>query len=315
VSTSLAVSGPAPGVMEAALCSIEDFVGRLAAEAGGPSPHASVTPSPPSAWRESCAPSPPTSAAPPRGAGAGGRRGAARSEGRRRPGRWRRNCRVPRAPLRKMVWERASLAASVVEVTVDALRAEAALQQDEAPPPSPRCRGHGLVNEWGQWPSWRRLVAIARAPVGRSAAAAGALAASSLAELVEGLEEYAPMPIRLPSARSPSSCSITAPRWLRWCRCQHRLPEPGVGALRPRRRAAAGGASHGRLGGAPGPGGRRTDRGGRHRADHGGSGSVQALLMHAAEVREFFVSCVATLPRARASSWRPTSPPAGCGSR
>ena len=45
--------------------------------------------------------------------------------------------------------------------------------------------------EWRDWPSWRRLNAIARLPVG-GAAAAGGLAAGSLAEFIETLTEYAP---------------------------------------------------------------------------------------------------------------------------
>ena len=36
------------------------------------------------------------------------------------------------APLRRAVWERAALAASVTGVTVDALQAEAALQRSDA---------------------------------------------------------------------------------------------------------------------------------------------------------------------------------------
>lgn len=45
--------------------------------------------------------------------------------------------------------------------------------------------------EWRDWPSWRRLNAIARLPVG-GAAAAGGLAAGSMAEFVETIAAYAP---------------------------------------------------------------------------------------------------------------------------
>jgi translation initiation factor 2B subunit (eIF-2B alpha/beta/delta family) len=45
--------------------------------------------------------------------------------------------------------------------------------------------------EWRDWPSWRRLNAIARLPVG-GAAAAGGLAAGSMAEFIETLMEYTP---------------------------------------------------------------------------------------------------------------------------
>ena len=40
--------------------------------------------------------------------------------------------------------------------------------------------------EWRDWPSWRRLNAIARLPVS-GAAAAGGLAAGSMAEFIETL--------------------------------------------------------------------------------------------------------------------------------
>jgi translation initiation factor 2B subunit (eIF-2B alpha/beta/delta family) len=48
------------------------------------------------------------------------------------------------------------------------------------------------VTEWKSWPSWRRLIAIARVRTSGSAAAAGSLAAGSLADLVEGVGNYAP---------------------------------------------------------------------------------------------------------------------------
>ncbi|MBM3696248.1 MAG: hypothetical protein FJW79_09990, partial [Actinobacteria bacterium] len=71
------------------------------------------------------------------------------------------------------------------------------------------------MTEWVQWPAWRRLVAIARAPVGRSAAATGALAAASLAELVEGLEEYAPeaypQAVRTIAEELVERCAAVAP--------------------------------------------------------------------------------------------------------
>ncbi|MBU1225959.1 MAG: hypothetical protein KJ698_01930, partial [Actinobacteria bacterium] len=45
--------------------------------------------------------------------------------------------------------------------------------------------------EWRDWPSWRRLNAIARLPVG-GAAAAGGLAAGSMAEFIDTLAQYSP---------------------------------------------------------------------------------------------------------------------------
>ncbi len=47
------------------------------------------------------------------------------------------------------------------------------------------------MTEWREWPSWRRLAAIARAPI-TGAAAAGSLAATNLADLVDSIGKYAP---------------------------------------------------------------------------------------------------------------------------
>jgi hypothetical protein len=130
-AAALAVWGPAPGVMEEAICAVEDLVGHLAAEAGGPFAsrlrHNFSTERVEEALRAAAVR---MDGSIPVAAGRSGRRAidperraeaaaVAAEELQRRLG----------APLRQAIWERAALAASVVEVTVDALRAEAALQR------------------------------------------------------------------------------------------------------------------------------------------------------------------------------------------
>lgn len=153
------------------------------------------------------------------------------------------------------------------------------------------------MTEWVQWPSWRRLVAIARAPVGRSAAATGALAAASLAELVEGLEEYAPEAypgaVRDVAEELLERCAAVAPL-LSLVNTVYLNLESGPATLaaelrRVERRMAASAGILARVGA------ELIEEGGIV-FTHGGSGSVQALLVHAAENRRFFVSCAATLP-------------------
>lgn len=153
------------------------------------------------------------------------------------------------------------------------------------------------MTEWTQWPSWRRLLAIARAPVARSAAATGALAAGSLAELVEGLEEYAPedFPAAVLAIADEllDRCAAAAPL-ISLVNTVHLTIEDGPQALAAQmrvveRRMAASAGILARVG-AP-----LIEEGGIV-LTHGGSGSVQALLVHAADSRRFFVSCVATLP-------------------
>lgn len=153
------------------------------------------------------------------------------------------------------------------------------------------------MTEWTQWPSWRRLIAIARAPVGRSAAAAGALAAGSLAELVEGLEEYAPDAyagaVRAVADELMDRCAAVAPL-VSLANTVYLSVEGGPGPLAAElrqleRRMAASAGMLARVGAV------LIEEGGIV-LTHGGSGSVQALLVHAAESRRFFVSCVATFP-------------------
>lgn len=131
VSASLAVSGPAPGVMEEAICVLEDLVGRLAAEGGGPFAlrlrHGFTTSRVEEALGEAAAR---MDAEVPPLLGRTGRRvvdperraqaAAVAAEALQQ---------LLGAPLRRAVWERASLSASVAGVTVEALQAEAALQR------------------------------------------------------------------------------------------------------------------------------------------------------------------------------------------
>lgn len=153
------------------------------------------------------------------------------------------------------------------------------------------------MTEWTQWPSWRRLIAIARAPVGRSAAAAGALAAGSLAELVQGLEEYAPEAfpgaVQAVADELMDRCAAVAPL-VSLVNTVYLSLDAGPASLvaelrRVERRMAASTGILARVGAV------LIEEGGIV-LTHGGSGSVQALLVHAAESRRFFVSCVATLP-------------------
>lgn len=131
VSTALAVSGPTPGVMEEAICTLEDLVGRLAAEGGGPfAPRLRSTFSTARLEEELRAAGAGMEAAFPPVVDRSGRRvieperraraaNLLAEELQRRLG----------APLRRAVWERAALAASVTGVTVEALEAEAVLQR------------------------------------------------------------------------------------------------------------------------------------------------------------------------------------------
>jgi len=153
-----------------------------------------------------------------------------------------------------------------------------------------------MMMEWRDWPSWRRLNAIARLPVGGSAAAGG-LAAASMAEFIETLSEYAPEayptavrnvaedlirrqpaiapivgmvntiflhlddgPAHLASLMRDMERRITTSSAL-LSEVGAGLVEPGVGVL-----------------------------------TFGGSGSVKAVLSEAGATKQIFVSCATTLP-------------------
>jgi len=150
--------------------------------------------------------------------------------------------------------------------------------------------------EWRDWPSWRRLNAIARLPVG-GAAAAGGMAAGAMAEFVETLSEYSPESypvavrnvaedlIRRQPAIAPIAGMVNAvflhlddgPASLaalmrdmerRITRSSTLLSDVGASLVE----AGAGVLTF------------------------GGSGSVRAVLTEAGRSRAFFVSCATTLP-------------------
>ncbi|HSQ36892.1 MAG TPA: GTPase [Acidimicrobiia bacterium] len=130
ISTDLALGGPTPVIVEQALCTLEDLVGRLAAEAGGPFAARLRRAFPPAVVEEAV-----------RTAAARMEAEVPRTTGRRvvDPEQRARAAEVAAdqlqhrlgGPLRRVVWDRAALAASLTGVTVDALRAEAALQRED----------------------------------------------------------------------------------------------------------------------------------------------------------------------------------------
>ena len=128
IATALALSGPTPVAVEQAMCTLEDLIGRLAAEAGGPFAVRLRRAFPAEVLEEAVrAAAARMDAEFPRPAGhkvvdveqRARAAGMLADELQARLG----------APLRRLVWERAALAASLAGVTVDALRAEASLQR------------------------------------------------------------------------------------------------------------------------------------------------------------------------------------------
>jgi hypothetical protein len=127
--TALALAGPGRGIFEEVLCSLEDLVGRIAAEVGGPFGariRAAFTPAVLEASLREAIET--MEAEVPRTAESGTslhpeQRAAAADvlarELQRRIG----------APLRTIIWERASLAASLAGLAVDVTKAEAALRK------------------------------------------------------------------------------------------------------------------------------------------------------------------------------------------
>ncbi|HSG79724.1 MAG TPA: hypothetical protein VLD62_09100 [Acidimicrobiia bacterium] len=152
------------------------------------------------------------------------------------------------------------------------------------------------MTEWREWPSWRRLSAIARVP-DQGAAAIGSLAAGAFIELVEGLAAY--RPDAYPAAvldiadeileRQPTMAPL-----MTLVNAIHLTVDDGprrlVSELRSiERRAARSTALLGRIGaGLIEPG--------ASVLTVGGSGSVRAVLVEAGSHRRVFVSCVATMP-------------------
>jgi translation initiation factor 2B subunit (eIF-2B alpha/beta/delta family) len=152
------------------------------------------------------------------------------------------------------------------------------------------------VSEWREWPSWRRLAAIARVP-DQGAAAVGSLAAGAFIELVEGIAAYRPdaypdavfeiadeilerQPAMAPLITLVNAIHLSAGDG----------PGPLVAELRAvERRAARSAALLGQIGaGLIEPG--------ASVLTVGGSGSVRAVLTEAGAHRRVFVSCVATMP-------------------
>ncbi len=150
--------------------------------------------------------------------------------------------------------------------------------------------------EWRDWPSWRRLNAIARLPVG-GAAAAGGLAAGSLAEFIETLSEYAPgsYPAAVRNVaedligRQPAIAPIVGMVNTVFLHLDDG-PDRLAGLLRDMERRIA--ASPSLLGDV----GAGLVKSGFGVLTFGASGSVRAVLTVAARNRQFFVSCAATLP-------------------
>lgn len=150
--------------------------------------------------------------------------------------------------------------------------------------------------EWRDWPSWRRLNAIARLPVG-GAAAAGGLAAGSMAEFVETIAAYAPG--AYPSAirevaeelleRQPAIAPLVGLVNTVFLSLD-KGPDGLVEDLRDlERRIATSTGLLSEVGAAviePGSG----------VLTFGGSGSVKGVLTVAARSKRVFVSCAATMP-------------------
>lgn len=150
--------------------------------------------------------------------------------------------------------------------------------------------------EWRDWPSWRRLNAIARLPVS-GAAAAGGLAAGSLAEFIETLREYAPSAYRAAvrnvvedlASRQPAIAPIIGMANTAFLHLDDG-PVALAALLRDmERRIAVSESLLGEVGAGlvePGAG----------VLTFGASGSVRAVLTSAGASRRFFVSCATTLP-------------------
>jgi energy-coupling factor transporter ATP-binding protein EcfA2 len=127
--TALSLSGPGRGIVEEVLCSLEDLVGRIAAEAGGPFG---------ARIREAFTPTVLESSL--RDAISVMERDVPRSAGPNAPMDPERRAEAAHvlagelqrrigAPLRTIIWERASLAASLAGLAVDVTKAEAALRR------------------------------------------------------------------------------------------------------------------------------------------------------------------------------------------
>jgi len=168
------------------------------------------------------------------------------------------------------------------------------------------------VTEWRQWPSWRRLAAIARAPISGPAAAAGSLAAGSLADLVEALEKYAPS--AYPEAvqeiadllldQQPSLAPLVGLVNAVYLGLD-KEPAELAGSLRDMEQRMAESAGVLSAVGAP------LVEEGSIVLTHGASGSVRGMLVEAARERRAPPPCLSE----RVSSWPPIWPPQALPSR
>jgi translation initiation factor 2B subunit (eIF-2B alpha/beta/delta family) len=150
--------------------------------------------------------------------------------------------------------------------------------------------------EWRDWPSWRRLNAIARLPVG-GAAAAGGLAAGSMAEFVEMIAAYAPG--AYPTAvrevaeelldRQPAIAPLVGLVNTVFLSLE-KGPDGLVEDLRDLERRIA--TSTGLLSEV----GASLVEPGSGVLTFGGSGSVKGVLTAVARTKRVFVSCAATMP-------------------
>ena len=152
------------------------------------------------------------------------------------------------------------------------------------------------MNDWRDWPTWRRLLVIATAP-DSGAAAVGSLVAGTLLELIEGIAAYHPdeyegaveeiveeilrrQPAMAPLITLVNTVYLVAGQG----------PDRLVAELRSiERRTARSTALLGQIGaGLIEPG--------TSVMTIGGSGSVRSVIVEASSHRRVFVSCVATMP-------------------
>jgi translation initiation factor 2B subunit (eIF-2B alpha/beta/delta family) len=152
------------------------------------------------------------------------------------------------------------------------------------------------MTEWREWPSWRRLSAIARAPI-TGAAAAGSLAATNLADLVDAIGKYAPeaypkgvkeISLELIERQPAIAPLVTIVNTV----FLHLSDPPEALAAELRataERMATSASVLSRVGAALVPAGSSV-------LTAGGSGSVRDLLTLAADSRSFSVACAETMP-------------------
>ena len=150
--------------------------------------------------------------------------------------------------------------------------------------------------EWRDWPSWRRLNAIARLPVG-GATAAGGMAAGAMAEFVETLSEYSPesYPVAVRNVaedlirRQPAIAPIVGMVNAVFLHLDDG-PTSLAALMRDMERRIT------RSSTLLSDVGASLVEAGAGVLTFGGSGSVRAVLTEAGRSRAFFVSCATTLP-------------------